>query len=121
MGVEIRKMLSLFGYDPSGVPVHQRDHSATTAQSLFWLNNKLPNYYATKLAERLLAMPDLTEEERITMAFRIAIGRPPTPEIMAHTRSYLDHCRTSQSLEEKESWSRVCLGIFSSDTFSYLE
>ena len=121
MGIEIRKMLSLFGYDPSGVPVHQRDHSATTAQSLFWLNNKLPNYYAMKLAERLLAMPDLTEEERITMAFRIAIGRPPTLEIMRHTRSYLDHCRASQSLEEKESWSRICLGIFSSDTFSYLE
>ena len=55
------------------------------------------------------------------MAFRIAIGRPPTPEIMTRTRSYLDHCRTSQSLEEKESWGRVCLGIFSSDTFSYLE
>lgn len=121
MGVDIRKMLSLFGYDPSGVPVHQRDHVATTAQSLFWLNNKLPDYYATKLAERLLAMPDLTEEARITMAFRITIGRPPTPEVMTHTQTYLDHCRTDQSLEEKESWSRVCLGIFSSDTFSYLE
>lgn len=121
MGIEIRKMLSLFGYDPSGVPVHQRDHAATTAQSLFWLNNKLPDYYATKLAERLLAMPGLTEEERITMAFRIAIGRPPTPEVMTHTRAYLDHCRTVQSLEEKDAWSRVCLGIFSSDTFSYLE
>jgi hypothetical protein len=66
-------------------------------------------------------MPDLTEEARITMAFRIAIGRPPTPEVMTHTQTYLDHCRTDQSLEEKESWSRVCLGIFSSDTFSYLE
>ena len=81
----------------------------------------MPNYYATKLAERLLAMPNLTEEERITMAFRIAIGRPPTPEILRNTTTYLNHCRTRQSLEEKESWSRVCLGIFSSDTFSYLE
>ena len=121
MGIEIRKMLSLFGYDPSGVPVHQRDHAATTSQSLFWLNNKLPDYYATKLAERLLAMPELTEEARITLAFHIAIGRPPTAEVLTHTRAYLDHCRTVESLEERESWSRVCLGIFSSDTFSYLE
>jgi hypothetical protein len=121
MGIEIRKMLSLFGYDPSGVPVHQRDHAPTTAQSLFWLNNKLPDYYATKLAERLLAIPELTEEARLTMAFRIAIGRPPTPEVMAHTRAYLEHCRAVASLDERESWSRVCLGIFSSDTFSYLE
>ena len=121
MGMEIRKMLSLFGYDPSGVPVHQRDHTATTSQSLFWLNNKLPRYYATKLAEQLLAIPDLTEDERITKAFRITIGRPPTPELLEKTKSYLDHCRSNLSLEEKEAWSRICLGIFSSDTFSYLE
>ena len=57
MGIEIRKMLHLFGYDPSGVPVHRRDHSPTAAQSLFWLNNKLPRYYATKLAERSWPFP----------------------------------------------------------------
>jgi len=121
MGMEIRKMLSLFGYDPSGVPVHQRDHTATTSQSLFWLNNKLPRYYAMKLAERLLALPDLSEDERITRAFRVTIGRTPTPELLEKTKSYLAHCRSNLSLEEKEAWSRICLGIFSSDTFSYLE
>ena len=70
MGIEIRKMLHLFGYDPSGVPVHQRDHSVNTAHP-FWLNNKLPRYYATKLAERLLAIPDLNDEQRVTVAFRM--------------------------------------------------
>ena len=32
MGIEIRRMLALFGYDDSGVPVHRRDHSVNAAQ-----------------------------------------------------------------------------------------
>ncbi|MBB08679.1 MAG: hypothetical protein CMN03_10500 [Roseibacillus sp.] len=121
MGIEIRKMLHLFGYDPSGVPVHQRDHSINTAQSLFWLNNKLPRYYASKLAEHLLSLPDLNDEQRVTIAFRMILGRPPGPELMEQTFTYLDHCRIVQDLGETGSWARVCLGLFSSDSFSYLE
>lgn len=121
MGIEIRKMLHLFGYDPSGVPVHQRDHSPTAAQSLFWLNNKLPRYYATKLAERLITLPDLIDEQRVNIAFRSVLGRYPAPQVMESTFTYLDHCRVVQGLSEVESWSRVCLGLFSSDSFSHLE
>jgi hypothetical protein len=121
MGIEIRKMLHLFGYDPSGVPVHQRDHSPTAAQSLFWLNNKLPKYYATKLAEHLLALPDLNDEQRVIIAYRMTVGRPPGPNMMERTFTYLDHCRIVQDLGETESWSRVCLGLFSTDSFSHIE
>lgn len=121
MGIEIRKMLHLFGYDPSGVPVHTRDHSPTPAQSLFWLNNKLPRYYATKLAERLLALPDLNDEQRVTVAYRTILGRPPGPELMEQTFTYLDHCRVVQDLGETESWARVCLGLFSTDSFQSIE
>ena len=121
MGIEIRKMLHLFGYDPSGVPVHQRDHSVNTAQSLFWLNNKLPRYYATKLAERLLAIPDLNDEQRVTVAFRMIVGQSPRPLLMEQTFTYLDHCRIVQDLGETSSWARLILGLFSSDNFSYLK
>ena len=121
MGIEIRKMLHLFGYDPSGVPVHQRDHSMNAAQSLFWLNNKLPRYYSTRIAEHLLSLPDLNDEQRVTTAFRMVLGRPPGPKLMEQTFTYLDHCRIVQDLGETESWARVCLGLFSSDSFSYLE
>ena len=121
MGIEIRKMLHLFGYDPSGVPVHQRDHSVSAAQSLFWLNNKLPRYYATRLAEHLLTFSDLNDEQRLTTAFRMILGRPPGPKLMEQSFTYLDHCRIVQDLGETESWARLCLGLFSSDSFSYLE
>lgn len=121
MGTEIRKMLHLFGYDPSGVPVHKRDSSVNTSQSLFWLNNKLPRYYASKIAERLLALPDLNDEQRVTVAFRMILGHSPGPLLMEQTFTYLDHCRIVQDLGETASWARVILGLFSSDNFSYLK
>ena len=121
MGIEIRKMLHLFGYDPSGVPVHQRDSSVNTSQSLFWLNNKLPRYYASKLAEHLLSLPDLNDEQRVTIAFRMILGHSPGPLLMEQTFTYLDHCRIVQDLGETASWARVVLGLFSSDNFSYLK
>ncbi len=121
MGIEIRKMLHLFGYDPSGVPVHKRDSSVNTSQSLFWLNNKLPRYYASKIAERLLALPDLNDEQRVTVAFRMVLGHSPGPLLMEQTFTYLDHCRIVQDLGETASWARVVLGLFSSDNFSYLK
>ena len=121
MGIEIRKMLHLFGYDPSGVPVHQRDHSVSAAQSLFWLNNKLPRYYADRLAGKLLSLADLNDEQRITVAFRMVLGHPPGPELMEKSFTYLDHCRIVQDLSESDAWARFCLGLFSSDSFSYLE
>jgi hypothetical protein len=118
LGLEIRKMLHLFGYDPSGVPVHQRDQSTIAEQQLFWLNNPLPRFYANKLAERLLAESDLDDRQRIELAFRITVSRSPEP---GATLAYLKFCRDELKLDEPEAWTRVCLGIFSSDSFSYLE
>ena len=40
---------------------------------------------------------------------------------MEQSFTYLDHCRIVQDLGETESWARLCLGLFSSDSFSYLE
>ena len=49
------------------------------------------------------------------------LSRSPGPTLMEQTFTYLDHCRIVQDLGETESWARVCLGLFSSDSFSYLE
>ncbi len=121
LGLEIRKMLGLFGFDASGVPMHARSTAETPAQALFWLNNPLPRYYAEKFAERLLAQPNLDESGRIILAFRTALGATPDPDKVTKTRDYLDFCRTREKLSERDAWARVCLGIFSSEAFRFLE
>ena len=69
----------------------------------------------------MLALPDLNDEQRVIIAYRMTIGRLPAPNLMERTFTYLDHCRIVQDLGETESWTRVCLALFSSDSFSHLE
>ena len=120
LGIEIRKMFPLFGFDPSGRPIYERDDSATPNQALWWLNNPLPRYYAENLAERLMKeFPK--EDDRIRAVFEMTLGRPPAPRENAGIRSYLKNGTTELKITEKEAWMRACLGLFSSRKFSTLE
>ena len=56
-------MLTLFDVDFTGVPIDTRPQSNTPAQSLFWLNSPLPQYFAGRFAERLLKMDQLNDIE----------------------------------------------------------
>ncbi len=120
MGIEIRKMFPLFGFDPSGRPMYQRDDSSSPNQALWWLNNPLPNYYAVKLAETILKNYS-GEEERITSVLETVLGRPPEKNTAVGLRQYIQTGIDELNLTEKEAWTRACLGLFSSDRFSYLE
>lgn len=121
LGLEIRKMFPLFGFDESGVPMSERSKSETPAQALFWLNNPLPKHYAEQFADRLLGMEELSEEERATAAFRIALSETPTAGTVSKTLAYLNDLRSSENLSDRDAWARVCLGIFSSESFRFQE
>ncbi len=119
-GLEIRKMFPLFGFDPSGRPIHHRDRSSTPNQALWWLNNPLPKYYADKLAEKILA-DEKEIDGRIDYLVETVLGRPADEAMRAKIAAYVKHGTSSQKLSEKEAWSRTALGLFSSEPFSHLE
>jgi len=119
LGLEIRKMLKLFGVDESGRPMHDRDESITAKQALFWLNNPVPKYYADRLALKLLdEYPDTSE--RLEAANEVTLGRPLDDRQLAALSGYFDK-GIENGLTETESLSRVCLALFSSNAFSHLE
>lgn len=119
LGLEIRKMLKLFGYDESGRPMHDRDESITAKQALFWLNNPVPKYYADQLAEKLVAEhPD--NAARLEAANELTLGRPLREREKEALLSYFSS-GIDNGLSETESLSRVCLALFSSSAFSHLE
>jgi hypothetical protein len=120
MGIEIRKMFPLFGFDDSGRPMHRRDDSTTPAQSLWWLNNPLPHYYAGKLAEQLISRyPEIKERTRVL--HETVLGRPPESAAEEAITSYARDSIESNHLSEVEAWTRICLGLYSSRTFRQLE
>ena len=119
LGIEIRKMFPLFGFDESGRPMHRRDTSVTPKQALWWLNNPLPRYYADKLAERLLSDHE-GMSQRIEAAYEIVLGRPPEPAAAGAFHSYIEDL-TAAGVSEQEAWSRACLGLYSSQAFQHLD
>src|SRR5947209_17571497 len=75
LGLEVRKMFTLFDYDSSGSPIAERPTSQTPAQALFWLNSPLVKYYADKFAERLLKVDRLDDQRRVAIAYLMAVVR----------------------------------------------
>lgn len=120
LGIEIRKMFPLFGFDDSGRPMHVRDESTTPAQSLWWLNNPLPRHYAETLAKQLIAAYP-SPEERALALHETVLGRPPDPEAEAAILRYASENISSHGLTESDAWTRICLGLFSSRTFRQIE
>ncbi|MDC0252104.1 DUF1549 and DUF1553 domain-containing protein [bacterium] len=119
LGLEIRKMFGLFGFDSSGRPMHNRDESVTASQALWWLNNPLPRYYAEKFAGRLLEDYD-DVIERTTAAHEIALGRPASESGQRTFLTYIGEL-TDDGLSQQEAWSRACLGLFSTKSFQTLD
>ena len=120
LGGDVRKMFALFDLDLSGATIDRRPQSGTAAQSLFWLNSPLPHYYAGRFAERLLKMEKLTDAKRLEQAYWIAYAHPPDEQIARATLDYLDLLQ-SQGSSRQEAWSQVCLAIFASNEFHYVE
>lgn len=120
LGLEIRKMFPLFGFDESGRPMHDRDESLTAAQSLWWLNNPLPRYYAENLAADLLAEHD-TDPARAAAAYERIMGMPLTGPTESAILRYIEDLQNNQNLPADEAWTRAALGLYSSHPYSHLE
>jgi hypothetical protein len=116
LGGEVRKMFDLFDYDTSGVPIAQRPQSVTPAQSLFWLNSLLVEYFADRFAARLLKMDKLDDRHRVEMAYLLALGRSPTKEQYDKALAYLQSCGGDQ----QKAWASLCQALFASVEFRYV-
>jgi hypothetical protein len=121
LGLEVRKMLTLFDYDASGAPIAERLTSPTPAQALFWLNSPLVKYYADKFAERLLRMDRLDDAKRVEMAYLIAVGHPPSNKTSEASLAYLKQCQEEDGLKPQQAWARFCQALFGSNEFRYVD
>ncbi|MEX2214089.1 MAG: DUF1549 domain-containing protein [Phycisphaeraceae bacterium] len=119
LGQEIRKMFAVFDYDPTGEPIGQRGTSATAAQALFWLNNPIPQHFAKVFAEQLLLL-NVNDEARLDRAFLAATGRPAEREMKQMLLDFLREAKEAK-MSETEVWTQVCLAIYRSNAFRYVD
>lgn len=121
-------ILALFdAADPNSVTAI-RNETTVASQGLFLLNHPFVRQQAKAFAERLsLAAPD-SDEQRIDLAHRLALGRSATTLETVETMDFLRIFSESPSLREQPederrsaAWRAFCQSLLCSNEFLYIE
>ncbi len=111
--IRAHPQLSIFDGADTNTPTGERVLSTTPLQALFMMNNPFAHKQADNLAVRVgLAFADDTR--RIDYAYRLALGRPPTPAESKRGLEYLRDIRpdlTAIGVEE-EAQTRAALASY---------
>ena len=86
-----------------------RNASVTVQQALAMWNNAFVTHYAARFAERLESSAT-TLEQQVSLAYELALGRPPTPAELAELTAYA----------RKHALANLCRLIFNSNEFMFL-
>jgi len=103
----------VFDFGDINQPTGLRATSTVAPQALYLLNHPFVAEQARLAAEHTLALPG-TDAERITAAFRKALGRAPTPAELAKCQRFLTESPSS------ESWAELQQTLFACLDFRYL-
>ena len=81
--------LEVFDFAEQGMVTGHRDTTTVATQALYLLNDPFVRRQALNLAERVLDRGELDDAGRVNLAYRLTLGRSPTPEEVWRTRGYL--------------------------------
>jgi hypothetical protein len=121
-------VLALFdAADPNGVTA-VRNETTVASQGLFLLNHPFVREQSKAFAERLLTVPQVTDDQRIELAHRLAYGRSATPIEREESITFLSTFQESSKLGEKldaerrrAAWQAFCQSLLCSNEFLYVE
>lgn len=104
--------------DPS-VAIGKRVDTVVAPQALYLMNNPVvmrqSEVFATRLFEK-----ELTSEERVSLAYRLALSRDATSEETARALRFVSAYTATGKGTERQAWIAFCQAIFSSNEFIYL-
>ncbi len=113
------ELFEAFDFGDINQSMGQRNVSTVAPQALYLLNHSFVIEQSRAAATRALAS-SATDEERITEAFRSALGRPPTEKERAACGRLLSKAGMSET-ERQEVWSEVYQSLFACLDFRYVE
>ncbi|MFT5522816.1 MAG: mono/diheme cytochrome c family protein [Pirellulaceae bacterium] len=122
-------MMAFDGPHPSMV-TGQRARTTVPTQALYLLNSPFVMEQATAMADRLLSAKDIDDGERITLAYRIAVGRPPTEKELEQDRDFLKQIESAAAVaasttdaadNRRQAWMSLCHTILISNEFLFVE
>ena len=107
-------MLRLFDFPDPNTIVSQRSETSVASQALFFLNSAFVSAQAERFAQRLKTERRMSTSERVVLAYRLALSRPPTDDERKRNVEFLE--ATSNS----SRWKQFCHSLFCLNEFIYV-
>ena len=113
--------------DPSMVNA-ARTPTTVAPQALYVMNSPMVIDFSRKFAQRMLALPGISEEDRINAATYQAIGRPQNDAEKAVAKRFfiayemmLEEAVPDSAERRRRIWDVYCQALLASNSFAYVE
>jgi len=112
--------LTVFDYTDANTVRGAREQTNVPAQTLYLLNNDFVLAQAGKFAERLAAHSPAGGAPRVALAYALAFGRRATPTEIEKADAFLKR-QGALGISAAEAWRNLCLALFASAEFRFLD
>jgi hypothetical protein len=119
---QVATFLELFDAPSMAITCSARSSSTVPLQALALLNSDFARRRAAAFADRL--QRQAVEEQRIALAFRLALGRPPEVDEHFAALKFFDkqwHLYAPGADADRKAWTDLCQMLLASNAFLYLE
>jgi mono/diheme cytochrome c family protein len=118
----LNPMFTAFDYPTPFTAIGRRSVSNVPAQALVMLNNPFVLQQAELWAKRVLALPTLTDSQRVGVMYEAAFGRPPGAEESAAALEFLAEVgREHGKPGHPEAWADLAHVLFNAKEFIFVE
>jgi hypothetical protein len=116
------RSLATFDFAEQGMVTGRRETTTVAPQALYLLNDAFVVRQSLALAERLLRLDETSDASRIGYAYRLALGRKPSPREVERTIAFLADFKESSGFAEARTaaWTSFCQALLCSAEFRYL-
>lgn len=123
---EVPEELACFDFGDPSLPCGDRAETTVASQALYLMNDDRAIDVAREFARRLAVM-DIKDQERIEVAFRLALGREPNSTERSACRRFFDDFakadavnNDSRSSLRERAWTAFCQSLFMTSEFRTL-
>jgi hypothetical protein len=115
------RSLEVFDFAEQGMVTGSRDTTTVATQALYLLNDPFVREQAEALAARTTARNELSDAERVVLAYRLVLGRPATAKEIARVSTYLGNYRVADPDARPDAgWTSFCQALLASAEFRYV-
>ena len=114
-------MFVAFDYPTPFSTIGRRSVSNVPAQALTMLNNPLVLQQAELWAEKVLALPGVTAEQRVRQMYETSLSRPPAPSELADALTFLqEQARSYGRVDDPRAWADFAHVLFNVKEFIFV-